>query len=589
MFKNELELIPNQPGSYQMFNENNQIIYVGKAKDLKKRLSSYFNRAQDNKTAMLIKEISYFEYIVTSTEVEAFILELNLIKKHNPKYNVLLTDDKSYPYIEYRRKPYPELKIVRYLKVKKNKNNILFGPYPNSYAARRVVNLVNRIYPLKKCSKLPKKPCLYYHINECLGYCFNEINKNEIDVLENEVISFLKGSSDFIKNKLQEKIKIHSDNLNYEQAAILKEELNYMTIIMDKQKVELNDLINRDIVNYYHDNFYCSIQIFFLRNGKLLEVHRDIFPIINDLVENVEQYLTQYYDKHEMPKEILIPDSLNSELLEQVIQTKITTPIKGKKKKMLDLVFENAKIHLENNLQLIQKNEKRTEKANEELRKLLNLKTLNRIDIFDNSNLFGNFSVSGMVVFKNGIPAKKEYRKYKISIEQNNDYEMMKEVIYRRYYKMLMEKTEKPDLIIVDGGEIQINACKSSLLDLDLNIKICGLKKDLKHNTSELIDGDTYKPYDIDKTSDLFHYLARIQTEIHRYTINYHRTIRNKGLFASVLDEVPGIGQKRKKQLLEKYGSLKKIKETDLEELKTILPNDVAVNLKKILNSNLDL
>lgn len=579
MFKEKLELVPNSPGSYQMYNSDSQIIYIGKAKDLKKRLSSYFNRTQNNKTAMLVKEIANFEYIVTSTEVEAFILELNLIKKHNPKYNILLTDDKSYPYIEYIKKPYPQLKISRYLKVKKKRDSILFGPYPNSYAARRVVNLVNRIYPLKKCKGLPKEPCLYYHIDECLGYCFKKIDEELIDNMEKEVISFLNGTSDHIKKILKEKIEFHSNNLNYEQAATLKEELNYMSIILDKQSVELSDLINRDVINYYNDDFYCSIIIFFIRNGKLLEIHRNIFPIINDLKENIEQYIMQYYENHEIPNEILITDDINKDIISNILNTKVLTPYKGEKKKLLNLVEENAKINLETNLNLIKNKENKTEKANEELKSLLNLRTLNRIDVFDNSNLFGNFSVSGMIVFRNGNPSKKEYRKYKIKLDKNNDYEMMKEVIYRRYYKMLMEKSEYPNLIIVDGGEIQIGAAKSVLNELQLDIKVCGLSKDDNHNTNSLIDGDTLKSYSIDKSSDLFNYLTRIQNEIHRYTINYHRNIRNKGSFASILDNVEGIGPKRKKELLIKFGSLKNMKSAKIEDLNKILPLNVATKL----------
>ncbi len=579
MFKEKLELVPNSPGSYQMYNSDSQIIYIGKAKDLKKRLSSYFNRTQNNKTAMLVKEIANFEYIVTSTEVEAFILELNLIKKHNPKYNILLTDDKSYPYIEYIKKPYPQLKISRYLKVKKKRDSILFGPYPNSYAARRVVNLVNRIYPLKKCKVLPKEPCLYYHIGECLGYCFKKIDEELIDNMEKDVISFLNGTSDHIKKILKEKIEFHSNNLNYEQAATLKEELNYMSIILDKQSVELSDLINRDVINYYNDDFYCSIIIFFIRNGKLLEIHRNIFPIINDLKENIEQYIMQYYENHEIPNEILITDDINKDIISNILNTKVLTPYKGEKKKLLNLVEENAKINLETNLNLIKNKENKTEKANEELKSLLNLRTLNRIDVFDNSNLFGNFSVSGMIVFRNGNPSKKEYRKYKIKLDKNNDYEMMKEVIYRRYYKMLMEKSEYPNLIIVDGGEIQIGAAKSVLNELQLDIKVCGLSKDDNHNTNSLIDGDTLKSYSIDKSSDLFNYLTRIQNEIHRYTINYHRNIRNKGSFASILDNVEGIGPKRKKELLIKFGSLKNMKSAKIEDLNKILPLNVATKL----------
>jgi len=583
MFKNELELVPNKPGSYQMYNLDNQIIYIGKAKDLKKRLNSYFNRQVKDKTLLLVNEVNHFEYIITNTEIEAFILELNLIKKYDPKYNVLLTDDKSYPYIEYIKHPFPTLKIVRYLKIKKNKNNKLFGPFPNAFAAKKIVNLINRLYPLKKCEGMPKQVCLYYHIDECLGYCVHKISDEILMKMENEIIEFLNGNARIIKDKIMERLNFHSTNMNYEIAASLREELNYMSIILDKQKVELSDLVNRDVINYYSDNNYCCIIIFFIRHGKLLEVFRDVFPVINSLQENIEQYIVQYYEKHEIPSEILVCDDLNIELLNDLINTSIKVPNKGEKKKIIDLVKENAKTHLENTEKLIINSEKRTINANDELRKLLNLRTLNTIESFDNSNLFGNYSVSGMVVFKNGLPSKNDYRKYKISIEKNDDYHMMKEVIYRRYYRQLMEKNFLPDLILVDGGINQINATKSVLNDLNINIKICGLKKDESHTTNMLIDGDSLEEYSLEKQSDLFHYLIRIQDETHRYTINYHKTIRSKGSLSSVLDDVPGIGEKRKKELLKKYKGLKNILKANKNELNKILTESVATKLIDVL------
>lgn len=585
MFKEELNLVPHLPGSYQMYNEYNQIIYVGKAKDLKKRLSSYFNGRTTGKTTMLINEINHFEYIVTNSELEAFILELNLIKQNNPKYNVLLTDDKSYPYIEYIKKPYPRLRVVRYLKIKKNNNRKLFGPYPNSYAARKVVDLINRIYPLKKCENMPKKVCLYYHINECLGYCVNDISIEKVEQMEEEIISFLSGNDQIIKNKINEKIADLIENLNYESAQMLKEDLNYIDLILHKQKVELTDLIDRDIINYYHDELYCCIQFFFIRHGKLIGSHNNMFPITDNVNENVEQYIAMYYQKNELPPELLITDKINNQLLNKVIAARIIVPIKGEKKQLVDLVYENAKINFNNNLELLLRKEKRTRYANEDLMNLLELNKLNRIDIFDNSNLFGNYSVSGMIVFINGLPAKKEYRKYKISLDKNDDYHMMEEVIYRRYYRVLLEKLEIPDLIIVDGGKNQINAAKKVLVDLELKIKVIGLKKDKSHSTSELLDGDTLKTITIDRHSDLFHYLTRIQDEVHRYTINYHRSIRSKGSIASSLDNIPGIGPKRRQKLIKEFGSTNAIKMASVEKLAEIVPYEQAKKIKEVLNN----
>ena len=585
MFKEKLSLVPHKPGSYQMKNSDGVIIYVGKAKDLKKRLSSYFRGTHTGKTAKMISEIADFTYIVASSELEAFIIEINLIKKYDPKYNILLKDDKTYPYIEYIKNPYPKLKVSRYTNIKKSENKKLFGPYPNAYAARKIVNLLNRIYPLKKCDSMPKEVCLYYHIGQCLGYCTKNYDHSKLEEMEKEILSFLNGNENVLKNRLLKKIEECSNNLNFEMALELKKDLDYVEIVLTKQKVELHDLVNRDILGYYLNNGYVSAQIFFIRNGKLVGGHNDIFPIVGELKEEIEEYLIKFYARHEIPKEIFLDELCDKELLSNMLNTTFTTPLKGKKKELLDMAFMNAKINLDNEMTLIEKDEERTEKANEELRELLNLKHLNRIDLFDNSNLFGDFSVSAMVVFKNGVPAKKEYRKFKISIDKNDDYNTMKEVLYRRYYRMLLEHLEKPDLIIVDGGINQINACKEIMQMLNLDIKICGLRKNDKHMTNVLIDGDTLEEIPLVKTSNVFHYLTRMQDEVHRFTINYHRQIRSKGSISSVLDNIDGIGEKRKKELIKKFGSVAKMKEAPTEELEKIIPKNIADNLKEYLNN----
>ena len=568
-----------------MKNSDGVIIYVGKAKDLKKRLSSYFRGTHTGKTAKMISEIADFTYIVASSELEAFIIEINLIKKYDPKYNILLKDDKTYPYIEYIKNPYPKLKVSRYTNIKKSENKKLFGPYPNAYAARKIVNLLNRIYPLKKCDSMPKEVCLYYHIGQCLGYCTKNYDHSKLEEMEKEILSFLNGNENVLKNRLLKKIEECSNNLNFEMALELKKDLDYVEIVLTKQKVELHDLVNRDILGYYLNNGYVSAQIFFIRNGKLVGGHNDIFPIVGELKEEIEEYLIKFYARHEIPKEIFLDELCDKELLSNMLNTTFTTPLKGKKKELLDMAFMNAKINLDNEMTLIEKDEERTEKANEELRELLNLEHLNRIDLFDNSNLFGDFSVSAMVVFKNGVPAKKEYRKFKISIDKNDDYNTMKEVLYRRYYRMLLEHLEKPDLIIVDGGINQINACKEIMQMLNLDIKICGLRKNDKHMTNDLIDGDTLEEIPLVKTSNVFHYLTRMQDEVHRFTINYHRQIRSKGSISSVLDNIDGIGEKRKKELIKKFGSVAKMKEAPTEELEKIIPKNIADNLKEYLNN----
>ncbi len=581
-FKEKLALVPHKPGSYQMKDKNGTIIYVGKAKDLHKRLSSYFNRVHTGKTAKMVSLIDDFTYLVASSELEAFIIEINLIKEFNPKYNIMLTDDKSYPYIEYISNPYPRLKVSRYLNIKKKDNKKLFGPYPNAYAARRIVNLLNRLYPLKKCEGNKKDLCLYYHIGECLGYCSKSIDQDKVKEMEQEILSFLRGNDEVLRNKIMDKIKVYSENLNYEMALDLKKELEYIDIVLDKQKVELHDFVNRDVIAYYVDNGYLSIEILFIRNGKLLNHKNTILPINIDIEDDVEYFIAQFYTRNEVPKEILIPETLNIDNIRSVVDTNILVPQKGVKKDLIKMAYDNAKMNLNNKFEEIQKDDARTSKANEELAELLGMDYINRIDVFDNSNLFGSFAVSGMVVFIDGKPAKNEYRKYKVSVDVNDDYNTMKEILYRRYQRALVEKTTLPDLIIVDGGENQIRAALEILQLLHLNIKVVGLKKNDKHRTNDLISSD-FSVYNIDRMSNVFHYLTRMQDEVHRFTITYHRTLRSKGSISSVLDDIEGIGPSRKKALIKKFGSLAKIKMASIEELEEILPENVAKELKTYL------
>ena len=585
LIKEKLHLVPNLPGSYQMLDDTGTIIYVGKAKNLHRRLASYFNREQTGKTKKLVENIKDFKYIVATSETEAFLIEINLIKKYNPKYNIMLRDDKSYPYIEYISKPYPRLKISRYLNIKKKDSHYLFGPYPNTYAARRIVNLINRLYPLKKCEGMPKEVCLYYHIHECLGYCSKELDLEKVSKMEQEILSFLRGNTTILRNKILEKMDNYSKQLNFEMAMELKQELEYIDYITEKQKVELHDFVNRDVINYYTRNGYTSITIFYIRNGKLLGNKNSVLAI--DTIDDIESFIANFYLRNEIPKEILIPDTLNKELLSDTLKTKFIVPEKGVKKELLNMALTNAKISFENEFKLILADEKRTYDANEELAFALNVPHINRIDIFDNSNLFGTFAVSGMVVFINGRPKKSEYRKYKIQIDKNDDYHTMQEVIYRRYNRALIEKSVMPDLIITDGGENQIQAAQEILEQLGLSIPVVGLKKDNHHRTNVLVDSNL-KEITIDPTSNLFHYLTRMQDEVHRYTINYHRTIRSQGSISSVLDNVSGIGSKRKKELIKKYGSLKNIVAAGLEELSTVIPENTAIVLKDYLSAYLE-
>ena len=582
LIKKKLELLPDKPGCYLMKNKDNVIIYVGKAKKLKRRVSSYFNRVHTGKTAKLVSEIVDFEYIVVETETESLILEINLIKKYDPKYNILLRDDKSYPYIELTNDNVPRLSIVRHLGRKKNKDR-LYGPYPNVTAARGVVNLLNRIYPLPKCRTFPKKTCLYYHIGECLGYCVYKIEEDKIKQMEKEIIEFLKGNFDHVNDKLTKEMINYSNNLEFEKAKEIKELLDYIKITLTKQKIEV-DNVDRDVIGYYEFKGYLSIQVFFIRNGRIQGRISKIIEIVDEIDEELTRFIAHFYTKEVLvPKEILVPDIVDNKLLEGYLNTHILIPQKGMKNKLIEMANENAKIKIEDDYELIKKDLDRTYNANIELMNILNMDKLDRIELFDNAHLFGTYNVSGMVVFKNGNPAKNDYRKYKISVDQNDDYGTMREVIYRRYFRVLRDDLERPDLIIVDGGIGQINVAREVLKSLNMNIKVVGLKKDNKHTTEALLANDPIEEISIDKKSNLFYYLERMQDEVHNFTISYHKQIRSKGAISSILDNIEGIGEVRKKELLKKYKTITKLSEVSIEELDKILPHNVSINLKEAL------
>ena len=582
MIKEKLALVPHLPGSYQMKDKNGSIIYVGKAKDLKNRLSSYFHGTHTGKTAKLVSEIVDFEYIVVGTNEEALILEINLIKKYDPKYNILLRDDKSYPYIEITNEKYPRLMIVRSINRKKNKGK-LFGPYPNVKAARETVNMLNRIYPLKKCNTFPKKPCLYYHIGECLGYCTNKVEKEKIDLMINEIISFFNGDYTIVTKKIEQEMYHESSLMHYEKAKELKDLLDSINITVTKQKVEINDKRNIDVFGYYESKGYLAIQVLFIRGCKIVERHKTIVPLIDEVSEQLTNYIATFYESGVIKPNLIIAPEIVDESIKSYLNINIEKPSKGIKKKLVMMANENAEISLNEKYELIKKDEERTEGANNELKEKLGLKKLERIEIFDNSNLFGEFNVSGMVVFVNGKPSKKDYRKFKITLDVNDDYGTMKEVIYRRYYRLLIEKSTMPDLIIVDGGIGQINVARETLKSLNLNIMVVGLKKDDHHRTNKLLAFDPVEEIQIKNDSLLFLYLERMQDEVHNFTINYHKQIRSKGLLSSILDNIEGIGPKRRDELLKEYKSLKKMSEASIEDLSKIVTKEVAIKLKQFL------
>lgn len=584
--KQKLSLVPNKPGCYQMKNKDGIIIYVGKAKKLKNRLSSYFRGTHTGKTAKLVSEIDTFEYIVVESEIESLILENNLIKKYDPKYNILLRDDKSYPYIEFLNEDVPKLTIVRNINRKRKKNTNLYGPYPNVTAARNTVNLLNRMYPLRKCNTFERKPCLYYHIHECLGYCTKNFDKNAVEQMKKEIVHFLNGDHSFITKKIEEEMYIQSENMNYEKAKELKEMLDYIKIVLTKQKVEIKEDINTDIFGYFVNKGYLSIQVFFIRGGKIVEKHSKIFPLVDEVDQELNHYISSFYDKGViLPKEIIVPSIVDDILLSSYLGVKIIKPIKGVKNKLVEMANNNAEILLKEKFELIKKDEEKTIGANEELRTLLKLDKLDRIELFDNAHLFGTFNVSGMVVYVSGKPSKNDYRKFKISVDKNDDYGTMNEVIYRRYFRVLKDNLVKPDLIIVDGGIGQINVARSVINSLGLDIMVVGLKKDNHHTTEALLAFDPIEELKIDKKSNLFYYLERMQDEVHNFTISYHKQIRSKGSISSILDNIEGIGEKRKKELLKKYHNLTLMKEASIEELSKIVPENVASNLHEFLNN----
>ncbi|UYO34760.1 excinuclease ABC subunit UvrC [Bacillus zhangzhouensis] len=567
LIKEKLSVLPDQPGCYLMKDRQNTVIYVGKAKVLKNRVRSYFTGSHDAKTQRLVSEIEDFEYIVTSSNIEALILELNLIKKYDPKYNVMLKDDKTYPFIKITNERHPKLIVTRNVKKDKGK---YFGPYPNVQAARETKKLLDRLYPLRKCATLPDRVCLYYHLGQCLAPCVYDISEETNKQLVEEITRFLNGGHQQIKKELTEKMQEAAENLEFERAKELRDQIAYIDSTMEKQKMTMNDLSDRDVFAYAYDKGWMCVQVFFIRQGKLIERDVSLFPMYQDPEEEFLTFMGQFYEKnnHFLPKEILVPDSVDQEMIEQLLETNVHQPKKGKKKDLLLLAHQNAKIALKEKFSLIERDEERTIGAVKQLGEALNIYMPYRIEAFDNSNIQGADPVSAMVVFQDGKPYKKEYRKYKIkTVSGPDDYASMREVIRRRYTRVLKDELPLPDLILIDGGKGQINAAIDVLEnELNLSVPVAGLVKDEKHRTSNLMMGDTLEIVALERNSQAFYLLQRIQDEVHRFAISFHRQLRGKNAFQSILDDVPGIGEKRKKQLLKHFGSVKKMKEASIQD-----------------------
>ncbi|EEU23358.1 excinuclease ABC subunit UvrC [Enterococcus faecalis] len=584
--KNKLALLPDQPGCYLMKDKNGTIIYVGKAKILKNRVRSYFRGSHDTKTERLVSEIDDFEYIVTESNIEALLLEINLIHKNNPKYNIMLKDDKTYPFIKITNEKYPRLMITR--KVLKDKA-LYFGPYPDVNAANETKKLLDRLFPLRKCNPSQKTPCLYYHLGQCLcPYAFDVDPQVYKDMVE-EIKGFLSGGHTEIQDRLQEKMAYAAAHMEFEKAAEFRDQIKAIETVMTRQKMTNVDLIDRDVFGYAVDKGWMCVQVFFVRQGKLIERDVSIFPFYDDASEAFLTFIGQFYQENEhfVPKEVLIPDDIDKESVEALLATKVLQPQRGEKKKLVKLASKNAAVALNEKFDLIVRKQERTIGAVEKLGNAMNIPAPIRIEAFDNSNIMGTNPVSAMVVFIDGRPAKNEYRKYKIKTVQGpDDYASMREVIYRRYSRVLKEGLPFPDLILIDGGKGQVDVAKDVLANqLGVDIPVAGLAKNDKHKTSELLFGPNLEVVPLERNSQEFFLLQRIQDEVHRFAITFHRQLRSKNSFASKLDNIEGLGPKRKKNLLKEFKSLKNITAASVEELrKAGLPETVAKNVYRHLH-----
>ncbi|WP_301628840.1 excinuclease ABC subunit UvrC [Paenibacillus apis] len=619
--RHKLALLPDLPGCYLMKNRDGTIIYVGKAKILKNRVRSYFTGSHDGKTQRLVSDIRDFEYIVTGSNMEALILECNLIKTHHPKYNVLLKDDKTFPYIKITNERHPRLEVTR--RVLKDKAKY-FGPYPNAYAAQQTKKLLDRMYPLRKCNVMPKEVCLYYHIGQCLAPCEKEVGNEVYDQMIQEISSFLSGGHEEIKKELQRKMHEAAEELNFERAKELRDQIMNIDALMEKQKITTADAKDRDVFGYAVDKGWMCVQILYMRQGKMIERHASVFPFFGEPYSDFLSFVTQYYsDNPALPKEILLPgtadesnvtdgtaesqesaESLQTETnavneeapetlgavsganaLTEWLGVKTLLPQRGLKRQMVKMAEDNARVALEEKFRLIERDEVRTSGAAQNLGAAIGLERLSRIEAFDNSNIQGANPVSAMVVFIDGKPAKKEYRKYKVrTVQGPDDYETMREVIRRRYERVLKENLPRPDMIVVDGGKGQISAAIDVLEnELGLFIPVGGLVKDAKHRTAQLMVGDPPQPVSLPRDSQEFYLLQRIQDEVHRYAISFHRELRGKSMVVSKLDSIPGIGEKRRKLLLKHFGSLKKIKEASVEDFRPLSIGDKLAN--EIINA----
>ena len=577
--EDKLKILPAMPGCYLMKNKDGDIIYVGKAKKLKQRVRQYFVGAHDFKTTRLVSNIDDFEYIVTSSEKEALLLEINLIKKHTPPYNIMFMDDKSYPYLKLTKENAPVLKVVRNTKDRKAH---YFGPFPDSGAAWETAKLLNRIYPLRKCRRMPKKECLYYHMGQCLAPCIRDIDERVYADMVSGIQKFMRGDVREMLDTLHREMEQASEELLFEKSQEKLSLIHAIEHVTAKQQIDFKDRKDRDVFGYYVDKGYISIQGFFLRGGKLLERTLSIEPLYENEADAFVSFILQYYANNPLPQEILIPKEYDITHLEEILDTKILQPLRGDKLKLVDMVLANAKNAHEQKFELVERKESRRYEGMEQLCNLLQ-KEIHRIELFDNSHISGTHNVSGMVVYRDGEPSKKDYRTFRLG-EYISDLDSMKEVIYRRYFRLLKEGARFPDLLIVDGGYLQIEAAREIIEALDIPLTICGLVKDDNHRTSNLMDvNGNILP--VKRDSSLFFLLTQMQDEVHRFAISYHRKLRGKAMTKSILDEVEGIGEVRKKEISKHFKSLKRLKEATIEEIRQVVPEKVAQNIYNILHN----
>ena len=584
--ENKLKLLPDLPGCYMMKDINSRIIYVGKAKNLKNRVRSYFKSSHEGKTAKLVSEIRDFETIITSTDKEAFLLEITLIQKHKPYYNIKLKRGTGYPYIKITHEKDPQLKIVS--QVKKD-GGYYFGPYPNVYAATETLQLLQKVYPLRRCNGYQKRPCLYYHMGQCLGACFKEVPQSEYEKQIKKIKSFLNGNVSKIKKELEQKMETASENLEFERAAEIRDQIHYVEMTVEKQKIISNDNTPRDLFAFYMNKGWLSLQIFSIRQARLMKREKRLFPCIDTPEAELESFILQFYNQKNriLPKEILVPSGMDKETLSEILGIPVKTPQRGQKRDLLEMAQKNARLVLEEKFRLLELDERKTTGAMNEITDALGLPNGHRIEAFDHSHLQGEDLVSAMVCFIDGRPEKTEYRKYKLkNVDHADEAASTREVIYRRYSRLLKEKANLPDLILMDGASIQINAAVDVLhTQLGIDIPVAGMVKNDRHKTADLMMENDEK-IGLDPKSEGFYLLQRIQDEVHRFAITFHRQVRSKNSLASRLERIQGVGPKTRIKLLRNYGSLKNISAASVEDLESLgISKKVAQTIKLSLKN----